>query len=342
MIKMNKDCIDVSLIIVTYNSKEYLDSCLNSIYNKKQGNYSFEVIIIDNASSDGTFQHLRSYFPQARIFKNDSNKGYGHANNLGVKHANGSYVVILNPDTLVEDFWLENLINPLSDSKSMITTPKILKLDGKINTCGLIVHFTGLGFTRGLNLNKNNYNDYEKISGFSGCCFAIRKDDYFRLGGFDENFFLYLEDVDLSWRAHLMNFKIIYVPNSVIMHDYDLKVPLNKIYLLEKNRYIIVRKYFSSKSFLVLLPSLIITEILTTIYAFKFGFKGLQYKITGFKDGLLIEIEKVEGDEKNLLNSLDDEIPADQLTYNKIERLFKVLFNQIFKVNWKLNIKLNK
>lgn len=340
MIKMNSVCMDVSIIIVAYNSKEYLDSCLNSIYNRQQGNYSFEIIIIDNASSDGTVQHLKFHFPQVRIIENNLNKGYGQANNLGFKHARGNYIVILNPDTIVEEFWLEKLINPLVDSKNIITTPKILKLDGKINVCGLILHFTGLGFTRGLNLNKDNFNDYEEVNGVSGCCFAIRKDDYCELGGFDENFFLYMEDVDLSWRAHLLNFRIMYVPDSIIMHDYNLKVPSNKIYVLEKNRYIILRKYFSSKCFVVLLPSLIITEILTTIYALKFGFKGLKYKINGLKDGLHVKVEKIEGDEKTLFNSLDDQIPVDQLTNSRIEGLFKVLFNQIFKLNWKINKKI--
>ena len=336
----DKDDVDVSIIIVTYNSKKYLVNCLNSIYNQEQGNYSFEIIIVDNASSDGTVQHLRSNFTQLRILENHLNKGYGQANNLGVKHARGNIIVFLNPDTVVKELWLENLIKPLVGSKKIITTPKVLKLDGKINSCGLIVHFTGLGFTRGLNLSSDNFDDCEEVNGVTGCCFAIAKTDFLELG-FDENFFLYMEDVDLSWRIHLKNFKILYVPNSVIMHDYNLKVPLNKIYLLERNRLIILRKYFSLKHFVILLPSLILTEIITTIYSFKFGFKGFKYKIDAFKDGLFVEVEKIEGDEKRLFNSLDAEIPVDQLTYGRIEELFKVISNLIFKLNYKIYAKIN-
>ncbi|MBT9150976.1 MAG: N-acetylglucosaminyl-diphospho-decaprenol L-rhamnosyltransferase [candidate division WS2 bacterium] len=97
----------------------------------------------------------------------------------------------------------------------------------------------------------------EYVSGFSGCCFAMRKRDFEELGGFDENFFAYNEDSDLSWRAHLKGFGILYVPTSIVRHDYKLNVPPEKIYHLEKNRYLILRKCFSWKDLLVLFPSLL-------------------------------------------------------------------------------------
>jgi hypothetical protein len=321
----------VSIIIVTYNSKKHIESCINSILKQ---DYPHEIIVVDNTSCDGTVQYIRERYPDIKIIESGENRGYGAGNNIGVRNAIGDYLVILNPDTIVEKNWLRELISPIQDSSKLITTPKILVYDGSmINTCGNINHFTGLTFTRGLGENPEAYPEEELVSGISGCCFALRKEDYDKLGGFDETFFIYNEDSEFSWRANLKCFKILYVPKSVIRHDYRLKVGPEKIYYLEKNRYLILRKYLSRKDILTISPFLIITEVLTFGYSLKNGWNGVKYKIKAIKDGLTTKVKKENGDKSKLFNSLSPTIPVEQLTSNKVEKLVKILANKIFSWN---------
>lgn len=324
-----------SVIIVTYNHKRYLDSCIRSVLKQ---DHPLEVIVVDNCSSDGTSEFIETHFPNIRLIKNTDNYGYSGGNNIGVKYANGEYVVILNPDTIVEAGWLRELIEPLENNRNLITTSKIFLFDGlSINTCGTINHFTGLTFTRGLNENPDRYNIKEIISGISGCSFAIRKSDYNQLGGFDENFFVYNEDSDFSWRACLKGFKILYVPTSKVRHDYTLKVTPFKIYHLEKGRYIILKKYLSLRDFIFLSPSLMIAELLTLGYALKMGRLGLKNKFRAMKDGLLNKVTKVENSNKStLFESLHSTIPVDQLTSNNFEKLVITLANKIFNLNFRM------
>ncbi len=321
-----------SVIIVTYNHRKYMEECLSSVL----ANDPLEVIVVDNMSIDGTVELIEKEFPQVKLIKNPRNLGYGGGNNLGVRHARGEYVVILNPDTKVEKNWLEELLKPLKKEEKLITTPKILTYDGsRINTCGNIEHFTGLTFTRGLNEHPDKFGEFRYISGFSGACFAMRRSEYLELEGFDENFLTYMEDAEFSWRAHARGFRILYVPTSIVYHDYELKVPPKKIYHLEKGRYIILRKYLTWKELLMMSPSLTMTEMLTWGYSVLRGVEGIKFKIKGLRDGISLKVEKVECDRKKLLKSLDWETPEDQLSYSVVDRVIKKIANFIYWMNYK-------
>lgn len=325
-----------SILIVTYNHKNYLKACIESIQNQ---DYPHEIILIDNCSTDGTVEYVKENLPFVKVVESKKNLGYGAGNNVGVKYAKGEYVVILNPDTIVEKNWLKELIKPLEKGERLFTTPKILLFDGfAISACGLVAHYTGLTFARGYLAKPYEFKKLEYVSCFSGACFAIRKKDFEELGGFDEKFFLYIDDSDLSWRAHLKGFEILYVPLSLIKHDAILKVLPEKMYYLEKGRYMIIRKYYSWKDFLLLLPSLMIVEALTFGYAIKCGWKGILYKCKAIKDGLAIKVNREKGDKNKLFKSLSVTIPIDPLTSNKAERLFKIFANKIFEWNFKVVI----
>ncbi len=320
----------VSVIIVTYNHKKYIEACISSI---EQESYPHEIIVVDSLSQDGTCDLVRKKYPHIHVIECQENLGYGCCNNLGVQYAKGDYVVVLNPDTIVKKGWLKELMKPLVANPNIITTPKILTYDGSaINTCGNINHFTGLTFTRGLGEDPDAYSKQEYVSGFSGCCFAMRKDDYLRLGGFDENFFLYNEDSDLSWRSHLTNLKILFVPTSVIMHDYELNVSPEKLYHLEKSRYLKLRKYISLRDFICFLPSLAAAEVLTFGYSARLGLRGMRFKIKALRDGLTVKVDsESKGKNKSrLYKELSSTIPVDQLTFSFADRIAKVLANYIF------------
>lgn len=323
-----------SIIIVTYNHKDYIVPCINSI---EEQDYPHEIIVVDSHSKDGTPDFVREHFPEIEVIDCRNNLGYGTCNNLGILKANGPYIVVLNPDTIAKADWLRELIGPLDACRGVITTPKILTYDGSyINTCGNINHFTGLTFTRGLGKSPDEYAKQEYVSGFSGCCFAMRKEDFLELGGFDERFFLYNEDSDLSWRANLKGFKVLFVPTSKVLHDYRLRVSPEKLYYLEKGRYIILRKYIPSHALVSFIPSLIMAEILTFGYSARWGFNGLKHKIRAIADGVMVDIGQEEGNRQNLYRSLDYAIPEDQLSFNSVDKLIKIIANRVFAINLKV------
>ena len=317
-----------SVIIVTYNHKQYIDDCITSVLK----NNPLEVILVDNSSTDGTPGFVEKKFPEVIVIRSSKNLGYGRGNNLGVEHAKGEYIVILNPDTRVKKGWLEELLKPLEKKDNLISTPKVVRSDGSVGW-GDIEHFTGLTFARDLNEKSEKF---EYLTGFSGSCFAIKREDYLKLGGFDENFFIYMDDAEFFWRLHTKGFKILYTLTSVIYHHHTLKVPPEKIYHLEKGRYMILRKYLSWRWYFFLIPSLLMTEILTGGYSLFNGSEGIKFKLKAVKDGLNTKIKKIDCNERKLLKSLDWKIPEDQLTYNIFDKTFKKIANAIYWINYKV------
>jgi hypothetical protein len=276
-------------------------------------------------------------FTNVIVIRNDKNIGFGCGNNLGAKYANGEYLIILNPDTIVESDWLEELISPLQSNDRLITTPKILLYNGSgINTCGNLIHFTGLSFVRGLGLNPNSYSIREYVSEVSGCCFAIRKSDFIDLGGFDETIFLYYEDVEFSSRAYLKGYKLLYVPRSIVRHDYKLKVTPNKIYLLEMGRYLFLKKFFSIKDIILFSPSLLIVEFLTWVYSIRCGHLGIINKSKAILEAITRDTKPANGDRLNWFSHLYITIPTDQLSSNKLDKYAKIISNSLFTFNIKI------
>ena len=253
-----------SVIIVNYNGREYLEECLRSLLNKDRRDY--EVILVDNASTDGSAEYVEQVFPEVLVIRNEANQGFAQGNNVGARWAKGEYLAFLNPDTVVEPGWLEALIAALdTDPQAGLATSKILLLADprRINTCGNDVHYTGLTLCRGMGMDYSTLTKPIEVNAVSGAAFVIRKDVFGALGGFDEAFFLYMEDTDLSWRARLAGYRCIYVPSSVVYHDYTLRFGPEKTFYQERNRYLMLLKGLRWPTLLFLLPTLLLAEVVT-------------------------------------------------------------------------------
>lgn len=254
----------VSVIIVNYNGQAYLDKCLHSLllgFNKDD-----EIILVDNASTDGSAEHVAQTFPTVRIIYSDINQGFAGGCNLGGRRATGQYLAFLNPDTVVVPGWLDALIAALeADPRMGLATSKILLLDDRdrINTCGNEMHYTGLTLCRGLGTNCDTLTRGGEVSAVSGAAFAIRRELFEALHGFDESFFMYMEDTDLSWRARLAGYRCLYVPDSVVYHDYTLRFGPQKTFYQERNRYVMLLKGLQWRTLLLLLPALLLAELVT-------------------------------------------------------------------------------
>jgi hypothetical protein len=273
----------VSIITVTHNNESDIEEYLTSIF--KQTYKNFEVIIVDSASSDKTLELVR-VFPNVKMISVPRNVGYGEGSNLGYQISDGDFVAILNPDTIVNENWLSELIKVLSkDPKVGIVTPKILMYANKriINTCGNDVHFTGFGFSRGINQHECNYDSPEFLFTPSCCSFIIRREILKKVGFFDEDFFLRSEVPDLAWRVHLIGHTCVYVPTSRVFHKYTLKMNCFWYYLTERGRLLLILKNYTYRSLVLILFPLIITEMLCWGYALLKGKDFVLGKVLAYK-----------------------------------------------------------
>ncbi|HVS80586.1 MAG TPA: glycosyltransferase family 2 protein [Pyrinomonadaceae bacterium] len=251
-----------SVITVNTNEKHRLEVYLPSAF-ASRGN--FEIIISDNGSTDGSLEWLEQEFPDACVLRNGKNIGFAAANNRAAEIANNEILVFVNPDTSVHPDWLYHLLQPFKDARVGLTTSKVLLMSNpeKINACGNTIHVSGLTLCRGMGRSKELYSAGDEVDAISGAAFAMRREVFEVLGGFDEDFFIYMEETDLSLRARLAGWKCVYVPQSVILHDYNLRFGPNKVHYQERNRYLMLLKNLKWRSLLVLLPAFLLAEVVT-------------------------------------------------------------------------------
>lgn len=345
---MSENNMSVSIVILSYNSREDLAECIPSLLSQTYSN--FEIIVVDNASADGSEEFIRTNYPEIKLVQTGQNLGYPAGNNAGFKIAEGEYIVVVNPDTVADSKWLAELIKPLeSDHTIAATTSKILMYyhKDKINTCANTNHHTGLTFCRGLNKSVDEFNNFQAVGAVSGCSFAIRRDVLKNINGFDPDFFLYQEDADLSWRIRFAGGKIMYVPESVIYHKYKLSIAPWKEFYLERNRYLILLKNFSLKTLLLLLPVLIVTEIVTMGHAVLNGPKYVKSKLLAYfwilQNIKIILTKRHETFSKKIITDgeffrlLDGEIPFEQVIKNPIMNgLADAVFNSFYAFHIKI------
>jgi GT2 family glycosyltransferase len=210
----------ISIVVLNLNGKRYLDECLESL--RRQTRTDFEVILVDNGSIDGSLEHLEEHFPEVRIVRNGANLGFAGGTNSGIRQAEGDYVITLNNDTRADSRFVERLMGPVeSDELVGMCASKMLFPDGRINSTGICVSRSGAAWDRGMFEADDGQCDLsDDIFGpCAGAALYSRKmlDE---IGLFDEDFFLYMEDVDLAFRARLAGWKCVYVPEAVVYHHH--------------------------------------------------------------------------------------------------------------------------
>jgi GT2 family glycosyltransferase len=212
----------VSIILVTWNSANYLSRCLDSL--TQQTLQNFEIILIDNGSTDHALEGIQQSYPSLtiRIELLETNQGFAKANNIGARLACGQWLTLLNTDAFPASHWLENLIqaaknNPaysfFSSRQIQANHPDLL--DG----AGDAYHVSGLAWKRYLGYPANQFG-LEQTEVFSACGAAVLylREAFLEVNGFDEDFFSYMEDVDLGFRLRLRGYRCLYVPDAVVHH----------------------------------------------------------------------------------------------------------------------------
>lgn len=226
--------MDVSIIIVTYNSERFISNCLTSIYNHRTA-CEYEVIVVDNASQDNTC-HIVSEFDQATLIQNSNNEGFSKANNRGIRQATGQYVMLLNPDVLMDDYCIDRLLETLKKDPAIgIVAPQLVYSNGAIQESARRFPNLWVQVLSRIPLIKHlirkQYNQYmmhdwdhttsRHVDWVIGAAMLCERRKLVDLGMFDEDFFLYCEDIDLCYRFMVANYTIYYNAEVSLTHDYQ-------------------------------------------------------------------------------------------------------------------------
>ena len=271
----------VSIIVLNYNAGKLLLNCIESV--KKSTYKNLEIIVVDNISTDKSQETCKEKYPDIKLIQNNENFGYCEGNNIGIREAKGDYIIILNPDTIVESNWIEELISAYNKFGEGLYQPKILSLEKTqiLQSTGNMLHIFGFGFARDKGKNDNlEKNTIEKIGYASGTCLFTSKKVLKQVGLLDPFLFLYHDDLDLGWRAAQIGISSYYVPNSVIYHveSYALKWNARKFYWLERNRKYCLLTHYSKKTYSKILPSLILVDFFVWLFYLSKGFLGSKIK----------------------------------------------------------------
>jgi GT2 family glycosyltransferase len=219
----------VSVIVVNYNTKELLERCLRSVY---AGASSFEIIVADNHSSDGSADCVREQFPRVTVIENETNLGFSRANNAAALASRGEIIAFLNSDTEIRNGALNELAAYLDGHGDVgIAGPRVVFPDGRFQPSagalpGLMQEFKDRRLSRRLNAGdeklrariEHGFIGPREVGWVTGSCLLIRRSLFMELGGFDETLFMYFEDKDLCRRARDLKWKVMAVPRAEIVH----------------------------------------------------------------------------------------------------------------------------
>jgi len=210
----------VSVIIPNWNGARYLPECLDSL--RAQTYPRLEVIVVDNNSTDGSVALVRKDYPEVRLLELEENRGLAGGVNAGARIAQGEILTLLNNDALADANWAAALLDGLRrNPEAGLVASKMLLYDHPtvINSVGDTFGSDGIPGNRGVwEEDQGQYDREEWVFGGCGGAVAYRRDMWRILGGFDEDFFMYCEDVDLNWRAQLAGYRCLYLPQAVVYH----------------------------------------------------------------------------------------------------------------------------
>lgn len=235
----------VTIVIINYNGRKWLDLCLTSIKNLRYR--PCEVILVDNASSDTSVQYAAKHFPWIRIVKNRKNFGYAEGCNIGARCARGEIIAFLNQDIKVDPYWLSHLVSTLKQ--------------GNVGACcGKLFDYEGERILFPMESDLPYPSECQEIRMVYGAAFATRKDVIEKIGLFDPKFFMYYEEIDWSWRLRLAGYKCLYVPDAIAYHWVGGSSTLIQriVYLNYRNRTRTLIKNCEVKTLLSFIPLIIL------------------------------------------------------------------------------------
>ncbi len=257
--------MELSIIIVNYNVKEFLQNLVHSLQ-KAVSIINHEIIVVDNASDDGSVEFIREKFPQITLIVNQTNLGFSKANNAALKIAKGKFILLINPDTIVSEDTITKMIEFLNEHPDAgLAGCKILNPDGSLQLAcrrsfpgpwtsfckvtGLSTLFPKSKLFAKYNLTYLDENSTYEVDAISGSFMMMKREAYEKVGGFDEQFFMYGEDLDLCYRIQKNGYKVYYYPGTQIIHykgESTKRSSLDETNIFYDAMHLFVKKHFSS------------------------------------------------------------------------------------------------
>ena len=317
----------VTIVIPNYNGKHFMEPCLSSL--SEQTYKDFHILVIDNASSDGSIEYMEENYPDIELIKLQKNYGFSKAVNIGIQHSRTPYVILLNNDTTVDTRYVEEMVKAIEKS------PKIFSVSSKmiqmyhpelIDIAGDLYTLLGWGVCRGCGRPVSNYTKYDEI--FTACAGAAiyRRSVFDEIGYFDENHFAYLEDIDIGYRARIYGYYNMYCPTALVYHvgsgTSGSKYNSFKVKLAARNNLYLNYKNMPALQLVLNFIPLAIGYFVKYLFFCKIGF-GKDYK-EGFIEGLQTAKlqKKVKFQFKHLGNYLVIEIDLIKYTFDYIKDWF--------------------
>lgn len=319
----------VSVVIPNYNGEKFIDLCLSSL--SKQSFKDYETIFVDNNSSDKSLEIVKGSYPEIKILALNENYGFSRAVNEGIRASKGEYVVLLNNDTEAQEDWLQSLLTCIEgDNKIFSCCSKMLQFRDRtlIDDAGDEYNLLGWAYKRGDNLKEEHYVKSGEV--FSSCAGAAiyRKSLFKVIGDFDESFFAYMEDMDISYRARICGFKNVYCSEAKIYHvgsgTSGSKYNSFKVKLAARNNVYVILKNMPPLQLLINSPFLIIGFFIKYVFFTRKGFSK-EFR-TGFTEAFknIKNLEKVKFQGNRLINYL-------RIEYYLIVNTFRYVWLKLFK-----------
>lgn len=237
------------MVVVNWNRSGLLRACLESL--QRQTLPNFEIVVVDNGSTDGSAAMVAAAFPGVRLITNAQNRGFCAANNQGIACARGRYIALLNNDAEADPRWLEELLRGFDAGGDVgMTASKILVWESRttIDKAGHLIYPDGQNRGRGTGeTDHGQYDRLEETAWPDGCAGMYRKDMLDQIGGFEEDFFAYADDAELGLRARIAGWRCIYVPTAVVFHHHGStlgRFSAERMVLIERNRVWLAAKLF--------------------------------------------------------------------------------------------------
>lgn len=345
----------VGIVLVNYKNyaSRFLAACRDSLRAQDYPREATSIYIVDNAASPESTEYLKNNFPEAIVLpRPDGN--YAAANNLGFRTAieNGcEYLVTVNMDTEMPKDWLSKLVKALDDNRQAgIAQSKILlypkneaeKIQPRINSLGNVIHFLGFGFTSGYGEPDRPVQGYPEIKGYaSGCSFIIRSSAFQAVGGYNEEFYMYHDDMEISLKIKLAGYKIVLAPLSVVFHKYEFSRSVSMLYYMERNRYLMMLSFYPTYFlFLVGLPAFIM-DLGMFLYSILNGWFSTELKVYAYfvRPDVYLKIDKEKRKIKSLNNASFSTLArsfSGRIEFQEIANpILKYLVNPLFDLYWR-------
>ncbi|MBI4121903.1 MAG: glycosyltransferase family 2 protein [Parcubacteria group bacterium] len=273
--------VKVMTVVVAYNAYKgaFFPRCLEALQaiSLSDAHYDIDhqIVVVDNASSDQTYDRVRKAFPYIETVFSADNLGYAGGNNLGMERAlsrQADYVAVVTQDVTVDPDWLLHAVAAAeTDGRIGVVQPLLLLWpdQSKVNSVGNAIHFLGYGYAGGYGLPRSAVADrgVRDIPYASGAVILLKARALRDVGLFDDEMWMYNEDQDLGWRMNLAGYRNVLAPQSTACHQYEFSRSISKIYFMDRNRLLVILQNYHWGTLLLLAPWLLANELATFVLA---------------------------------------------------------------------------